>query len=296
MTEANAWALLLALARRAGNGQPVVGDVGLRLDAEGALVECRREDAWLLTSASAPRGWAWPAGGSGGAEVTLLLDLYLPMCVGVSAAELVVGHLAQSLDGRIATLSGMSQFITGDANLVHAHRMRALCDVVLVGGRTVRSDNPQLTTRMVSGPNPIRVVIDPSRRLGAEYRVFSDDAAPTLLLCTAQAAKRAPRHGSAEVVAIEAREERLSIAGILAELRRRGLRRVFIEGGGVTVSRFVQARALTRLQVAVAPMLFGSGRPAFSLPEIENLSEAVLLDCRHFVMGRDILFDCLFPR
>jgi diaminohydroxyphosphoribosylaminopyrimidine deaminase / 5-amino-6-(5-phosphoribosylamino)uracil reductase len=303
MTAAAAWSLLLALARRASTGQPVVvpadgvgrGEVGLRLDADGALVECAPPQAWILTRASAPRGWAWPDGSAAAsAEVTALLDLYLPLCVGGTSAELVVGHLAQSLDGRIATLSGMSQFITGDDNLVHAHRMRALCDAVLIGGRTVRSDNPQLTTRRVPGPNAIRVILDPGRRLGADYRVFSDDASPTLLLCTPQAARRSPRHGHAEVVGVETRDDRLSITGILAELRRRGLRRIFVEGGGVTVSRFLQARALTRLQVAVAPMLFGSGRPAFSLPEIENLSEALVLECRHFVMGRDILFDCQF--
>lgn len=294
MNDVSAWTLLLALARRAGAGFPVAGDLGLRLDDEGILVEGSAADGWIVSRPQARRGWSWPEGGGAGAgaEVERLLDLYMPLCAGQASREIVVGHLAQSLDGRVATVSGASQFITGDEDLVHAHRMRALCDAVLVGWRTVRADDPQLTTRRVSGPNPIRVILDPARRLGPDYRIFHDPDSPTLLFCTPEAAKRPSQPGHAEVVAVETHEGQLSVAAILAELGRRGLRRVFVEGGGVTVSRFLQARALTRLQVAVAPLVFGSGRPAFSLPVIEGLSEAVALECRHFVMGRDILFDC----
>jgi riboflavin biosynthesis pyrimidine reductase len=145
----------------------------------------------------------------------------------------------------------------------------------------------------VPGRNPVRVVIDPNRRLGLAHQIFQDGAGPTLLLCSRENAG-AERHGQAEVVPLEAEGGLLPPAAIVAELKRRGLRRVFIEGGGVTVSRFLQARALTRLHVAVAPLLFGSGRPAISLPEIADLSQAVLLECRHFVSGRDVLFDCTF--
>ncbi len=88
----------------------------------------------------------------------------------------------------------------------------------------------------------------------------------------------------------------MSIDAILAELGRRGLGRVFIEGGGVTVSRFLQARALTRLQVAVAPIVLGSGRPSFVLPVIDTLAEALVLECRPFVTGRDVLFDCVLAK
>jgi diaminohydroxyphosphoribosylaminopyrimidine deaminase/5-amino-6-(5-phosphoribosylamino)uracil reductase len=290
--ETQAWALLLALARAARAGRSWTSDVGLRLGDGDTLVETSGDDAWIVARPALPRGWSWPRShGGGSVAAEQLFDLYMPLCVG--ARDWVLAHLGQSLDGRIATRSGVSQFITGNENQIHAHRLRALCDVVLVGSRTVLEDDPQLTTRHVPGPNPVRAVIDSRRRLALKHRLFHDGVAPTLLLCARETSRGATQHGQAEVVGVEATEGQLSIAALLAELRRRGLRRVFIEGGGVTISRFLQARALTRLQVAVAPMLLGSGRPSFALPVIETLADAVMLECRHFITGRDVLFDCV---
>ena len=91
-----------------------------------------------------------------------LIDLYLPICSATGARPITVGHLGQSLDGFIATHAGESQFVTGEENILHLHRMRALCDAVVVGAGTVAADDPQLTTRHVSGPSPLRVVLDPT--------------------------------------------------------------------------------------------------------------------------------------
>jgi riboflavin-specific deaminase-like protein len=296
LDEARTWALILAFAQASRAGRCFSSDVGLRLDGE-RLVESSDDMAWIVARPATPRGWSWPRNnGAGNPAVEQLLDLYLPLCLGVQGRAWVLAHLGQSLDGRIATRSGVSQFITGSENQIHAHRLRALCDVVLVGSRTVLEDDPQLTTRHVTGPNPVRAIIDPRRRLTLGHRVFRDSGTPTLLLCTREAARGVTHHGQAEVVGIEAAEGQLSIAAIVAELGKRGLSRLFIEGGGVTVSRFLQARALTRLQVAVAPMLLGSGRPSFALPVIETLADAVLLECRHFMSGRDVLFDCVLAR
>src|SRR5215831_7313813 len=113
-----------------------------------------------------------------------LIDLYLPICSATGMAPITVGHLGQSLDGFIATHSGESQYVTGEENILHLHRMRALSDAVVVGAGTVAADDPQLTTRKVSGPSPLRVVLDPSRRLGEHYKLFSDDSAETLYICT----------------------------------------------------------------------------------------------------------------
>lgn len=289
LDDAKAWALLLALARRASDGQPILDDVGLRLNDAGAVEESA--EPWIVARPSTDRAWAWPAGATARPELELLFDLYMPLCVGAGRDALTIAHLAQSLDGRIAIVSGQSQFITGKENLVHAHRLRALCDAVLVGRRTVEKDDPQLTTRLCSGQSPVRVVVDPGRRLGDAHRVFMSGPT-TLLFCSAEAARSGSHHGHAEVVAIEPVDGELPAKSILAELRRRGLHRVYIEGGGLTVSRFLHANALTRLHITIAPMVLGSGSAALTLPPILELSQARALAWRHFRLGPDVLFDC----
>lgn len=291
-TEA-AWGLLRGLAARARRGDPAKGPCVL--DASGERIHDTR--GGIRIDARETRGWApVPEHPPLSDEVARLLDLYVPLCVGHRSRELVVGHLGQSLDGRIATNAGVSQFITGGENVEHAHRMRALFDAVLVGAGTVEEDDPRLTTRRVPGEHATRVVLDPSRRLGSDYAVFRDAEAPTLLVCRSGAERGAREHGRAEIVTLDASEQGdLPTERVVAELRRRGLGRIFIEGGGVTVSRFLREGSLDRLHVAVAPMILGSGRPAFSLPVIETLSEALTFECRHFVTGADVLFDCAFP-
>src|SRR6478736_7065333 len=83
------------------------------------------------------------------------LDLYLPICSATAARPVTVGHLGESLDGFIATHAGESQWVTGEQNMMHMHRLRALCHAVVVGAGTIAADDPQLTTRLVSGPSPL---------------------------------------------------------------------------------------------------------------------------------------------
>ena len=216
-----------------------------------------------------------------------LFALYRPLLALPSAHPFVIGHLGQSLDGRIATGNGDSCFINGTANLTHLHRLRALCDAVLVGAGTVLADDPQLTTRMVAGPDPTRIVLDPSRRLTARYRVCADPRAPTLV------ARYEPDGdiGRAQVIVARRSGDGIDLAGLLAELAARGLHAVLVEGGGVTVSRFLQAGLLDRLQIAVAPLIIGSGRPGLQLPEVLRLDECLRPPCQCYPMGDDVLFD-----
>ncbi|MCP5450044.1 MAG: RibD family protein [Gammaproteobacteria bacterium] len=220
-----------------------------------------------------------------------LLDLYLPVALAGRSRPLTVAHLGQSLDGRIATTNGASCHINGPENLTHLHRMRALCDAIVVGAGTVECDDPQLTTRRVAGPHPVRVVLDPRRRLAAGHGLFQDRAAPTLLVCDEALTDR-PGPSHVEIIGVPRTDQGLHLSEIVRYLHACGLYGIFIEGGGLTVSAFLQAGLLDRLQIAVAPLIIGSGRPGITLPAIEDLSQGLRPPHRRYAMGEDVLFDC----
>ena len=220
-----------------------------------------------------------------------LFDLYLPMAQACRERPLTVAHLGQSLDGHIATESGASCYVTGPENLTHLHRMRALCDAIVVGASTVEHDDPQLTTRRVAGPNPVRVILDPRRRLAVGHGVFQDQAAPTLLICSEELAD-VPAPGKAEIIGVAVQNGGLNLAEIVRRLQQRGLFGVFIEGGGLTVSAFLEQGLLNQLQVTVAPLIIGSGRPGIRLPPIQDLSQGLRPRCRRYALGEDVMFDC----
>jgi riboflavin-specific deaminase-like protein len=221
--------------------------------------------------------------------------LFGPVLAPPRAADgcIVIGRLAQTLDGRIATRSGASQWIGGRGDILHTHRLRALCDVVLVGAGTVRHDNPRLTTREVEGPHPVRVILDPDRRLPTSCGVFTDGAAPTLLV----AATDGPTsHGQAEVLRIPRGPHGLDLPALLRALAARGLTRIFVEGGGHTVSAFLAAGCLDRLHVTIAPLILGSGIPAFTLPEAARIADGLRFAWTVHPIGEDILCDIVLDR
>ena len=221
-------------------------------------------------------------------------DLFAPVLAPARAADgcVVIGRLAQTLDGRIATVTGSSQWIGGPGDILHTHRLRALCHAVVVGAGTIRGDDPRLTTRQVAGPDPVRVVLDTDRRLGTDYQVFRRPGPPTLLFCAEDVAGR-DHHGEAEVIRLPRAADGpgLDIAAILAALAARGLTRIFAEGGGVTVSRFLAAGCLDRLHLTVAPVLLGSGIPAFSLPPVATIGEGLRFTWHPHPIPPDMLFD-----
>lgn len=218
--------------------------------------------------------------------------LYAPFLAPPRAADgcIVLGRIAQTLDGRIATASGMSFWISGPEDILHTHRLRAICDAIVVGAGTVKADDPLLTTRLCTGPSPVRVVIDTDRRLEHAHRIFA--GAPATLLLVADDIAGADRLGTAEVVRLPRTSTGgLAIPAVVAALAARGLRRIFVEGGGITVSRFLAAGALDRLHVTVAPLLLGSGIPAFTLPGVARPEDGMRLSWEVHRLGEDLLFD-----
>ncbi len=229
----------------------------------------------------------WEASGAPTDEAQLVFDLFLPLQL---QPDLVVAQSGQSLDGRIATEAGHSHYVTGPEDIRRLHRLRSLVDAVIVGAGTVASDNPRLTVREVEGRNPARVVIDPDGRLDPACHLFTDGVAPTLIVRRASA-RRNDRAGVETIVLPAGANTTIDPATILQALRARGLRRLLIEGGGLTLSRFLDAGLVDRLHVTVAPLLIGSGRPAFTLRPVTTLNEALRPPFRTFRLGNDTLWD-----
>ena len=217
-------------------------------------------------------------------------ELFGPLRTGVVDGLTVVGQIGQSLDGRIATASGHSRYINGPAGIIHLHRLRSLVDAVVIGVGTALADDPQLTVRRVAGPHPARIVLDPSGRLPASARVFSADGVRRLLVTTE--GTRCALPSDVETVALPAADGQIAPPAILAALAERGLRRILVEGGAHTVSRFLAAGCLDRMHVTVAPIIFGSGKPGFILPPVERADQALRVPMRIHQLDDEVLFDC----
>jgi diaminohydroxyphosphoribosylaminopyrimidine deaminase/5-amino-6-(5-phosphoribosylamino)uracil reductase len=220
-----------------------------------------------LVEASFSQGFHLPQ------ELLSLLKLYLPLCfLSLHARRLrraiSLSHFAQSLDGWVATISGDSRWIGGPGNLVHAHRMRALLDGVLVGSRTLNLDRPRLTVRHVNGDNPVRIIVGKELTgLGALLRASRD---PVILI-----GGEAPRDDARCLALRLKRKDGFVPTGrILKELYRRGIHSVYIEGGAITISRFLQENNLDIVQVHISPLILGPGLTGFLLPPARKISQA----------------------
>ena len=184
-------------------------------------------------------------------------DLFEPLRTGTVDSQVVIAQIGQSLDGRIATESGHSKYINGPSGLAHLHRLRSLVDAVVVGVGTALADDPLLTVRRVTAQ-------------GTTCALSPD----------------------VEVVTLPAAGGRIDPPAILAALAERGLRRILVEGGADTVSRFLAAGCLDRLHIIVAPIILGSGRASFVLPPVERADQALRAPMRTFRLDDEILFDC----
>ena len=195
----------------------------------------------------------------------------LPLHAHARGTCLSVAHMAQTLDGKIATDSGDSQWVGNRDNLIHAHRMRALSDAVLVGANTVRLDQPRLTVRHVDGKTPIRAVVG-----GTQQEIVD---------CFADS--EAVLHFNDR----NSKNTTLSCREILQALYRKGIYSVYIEGGAVTTSRFVQEHAVHQLQLHIAAKALGSGHTGLTFDGVTTMDQALTFSNTQFrAMGDEIMF------
>jgi diaminohydroxyphosphoribosylaminopyrimidine deaminase/5-amino-6-(5-phosphoribosylamino)uracil reductase len=217
-------------------------------------------------------------------------EIFGPLHHGGTDNLMTIGQFGQSIDGRIATVSGDSRYINGADGLAHLHRLRALVDAVVVGIGTALADDPQLTVRRVTGPSPARLVIDPNGRLPSSARVLADDGIRRLVITRTGATPALPK--GVEHIELPAPDGRIAPTEILAALAKRGFQRILIEGGAETVSRFLAAKCLDRLHIVVSPILIGAGPSSVTLAPIARVNHALRAPMRAHLLGEEVLLDC----
>jgi GTP cyclohydrolase II len=222
-------------------------------------------------------------------DVTALLGSISPP----DSRPYVVLKYAQTLDGRIATHTGDSKWISGESERRASHALRAACDAVLVGIGTVIADDPQLTVRLVPGASPRRVVLDTSLRVPPGAQILAD-AAPTLLITSRRssaARRRELRERGLDVKVVDADPPwGVDLAAALALLREAGIASLLVEGGAAVITSFLRQRLADRVVVGIAPTILGAGTEAVGDLSAARVSDGLRLTERSVhLLGEDVV-------
>ncbi|HON57959.1 MAG TPA: bifunctional diaminohydroxyphosphoribosylaminopyrimidine deaminase/5-amino-6-(5-phosphoribosylamino)uracil reductase RibD [Smithella sp.] len=204
---------------------------------------------------------------------------------------------AQTLDGRIATRSGRSQWISSPASLKFAHRLRAQHDAILVGCKTVIKDNPELTVRLVRGRNPIRVIVDSHLKISPKAKVFQNTADAATILATTSGANRPRRMRlsalGVEIISVPAdRQGHVDLKKLFERLAQRGISSILIEGGSEIITSALKQNLANRLVTVVSPKIIGKGIEAVGELNITALDSAKKISiAKAMRLGDDIIID-----
>ncbi len=204
---------------------------------------------------------------------------------------------AQTLDGRIATKSGDSQWISSEASRRYVHRLRSMNQGIMVGAGTVVADNPQLTVRHVRGKNPFRIIVDSKLRIPIKSSVLTDaNAYLTIIATTASvsAAKMAAakKCGAAVLVVKKDKNGKVSLRDLLRKLGKREIVSVLVEGGSEIITSLLKAGLVDKMIIPIAPMIVGKGLEAIGDLNINKISKAIRFSSfKTMKRGDDIIFE-----
>ena len=216
----------------------------------------------------------------------------------VKKEPFVIMKAAMSLDGKIATRTGESQWITGPAARERVHQLRSALTGIMVGVQTVIMDDPQLTSRIPGGKNPLRIIVDSTLRIPLEAKVLQNqDVAKTLIATT----ERADRNKAAlleaagiEILTVPAKDGRTDLKALMSALGERGIDSILLEGGATLNFSALEADIVDKVQVYIAPKLIGgeTAKTPVGGDGIEKLCQAFsVIELKASTVGEDILLE-----
>ena len=200
----------------------------------------------------------------------------------INNKKILFGQIGQSLDGKIALNNGNSHYINEKDSITYLHCLRSISDAVLVGVNTIIKDNPLLTTRKITGSNPVRIVIDPSLKLTNKYKIFKDNN--TNIIFTNTRSKKKLKNS-----VIVTFPKKNFTKNIYKYLKSMSLNNILIEGGPTTLSKFIDLKLLNIMQFIISPTLIGSGIDSLKLKPITNLNKAIRVKNTISKLGKEII-------
>lgn len=208
----------------------------------------------------------------------------------------VILKLAQSLDGRIATASGDSKWISCEQSRAYVHRLRSEVGAVVVGGETARKDNPELTVRLVKGLNPHRIVVSRSLNLDSDSKLLSNNSDKKTIVASTEHAIAGfiakPNHP--DLIYWSVKEDSrlgLDIGDLIAKAGQYGFRSLLVEGGSRLATSFLDQGLVDKVVCVIAPKFIGKGLNSIGQLGIREIKNAIQFDRRDFVAcGEDLIF------
>ncbi|KUG23775.1 diaminohydroxyphosphoribosylaminopyrimidine deaminase [hydrocarbon metagenome] len=204
---------------------------------------------------------------------------------------------AQTLDGRIATATGQSQWISSSSSLKFAHQLRAEHDAILVGRKTVAQDNPELTVRLVKGRNPLRVIVDSGLKISPKAKVLQNiSKAPTLIATIKRsddAKFKSIVSSGVEIITVKADNKgQVDLKKLFNILAAKQISSILIEGGSQIITSVLKNNLANRIVTVIAPKIIGKGIEAVGELNIRNLNSAKILSVKKVLRyENDIIID-----
>ncbi len=192
--------------------------------------------------------------------------------------------IAQTIDGKIADVEGNSKWITCEQSLHFVHQLRSEYDAVLIGSRTAKFDNPNLTVRLVEGRNPYRVILDSALSLPLELNVFSDKFTDRTIVFTSLSSFKAKKEKieklnslGIEILPVKSKRRKLDLKDVLEKLAEKGIASVLVEGGGKIFTEFIKRKLADKVFVFIAPKILGKGIQSISDIGIKSIRDIITL-------------------